>query len=240
MRILFWLTEKVETGNSTLGFVTVVFKFVILVKFFDLNIALLNATGRMVNVVVGLLTLGPDDLHQLVPNVVISEGLVGDKFFAEEDRSDAIFFESHGRSETVPAAPVRVWVWRRSVSGIIIADSVLHTPCHSNYDIRAVHRIEVVLRRVFVKLQSPGCQKIDNYQLCKSNSYGIMIACKCLFANVTVEKWRCIRTSCLFYWATPINRVIFMPTFFFFFFLFLFYIFSMLNFTWRNNYASCV
>jgi len=119
------------------------------------------------HVLARLLTSRPDHLHIAVDNFVIGR-LGSGQFPAEEHRRDTIALVTERGRQAVPAAPVLVFARRRSIPGVIIADPVISSLRRGDYDIRAVHGVEVVLGRVSVswcRERRFGCQNVESIRL---------------------------------------------------------------------------
>lgn len=143
------LTEEIHRQGASLRFVAVIFKLVDLVEVFDVSLGLFDTTSRMMHVLARLLTFRPNHLHVAVANLMIGR-LRGGQFPAEEHRRDAVALVTVRGRQTVPSAPIFVLPGRRAIPRVIIADPVIRSSRHADYDVRAVHRVEVVLGRVFM------------------------------------------------------------------------------------------
>lgn len=143
----FALTEEIHRRRASLHAMPVIFELVDLVEVFDADLGLFDTAGWLVHVLAGLLTFRPNHLHIAVADLVISR-LAGGQFPAEEHRRDAVAFVTKRGRQAVPSAPVLVLTGRRPVPRVIIADPVTRPSRHPDDDVRAVHRIEVVLGRI--------------------------------------------------------------------------------------------
>lgn len=152
------LTEEIHRHRASLRSMAVIFKLIDLVEVFDADLSLFDPASRMMHVLVRLLTFRPNHLHITVANRVVRR-LGGDQFSAEEYRRDAVPFVAECGCQTVPSAPVPVLVFarRRSVPRVIIADSITRPSRRADYDVRAIHRIEIVLGLVSVSRNWQRC-----------------------------------------------------------------------------------
>lgn len=121
-----------------------------LVKVLHGSHVLLYSRWRRVHVLARLLSLGPNDTHQIIDNTVIG-GLTGDQLAAEDDRGHAVLFESCGTSQIKVTTVELVSAWCRPVSGVIIPDTTGGVAGRSNDNVSAVHGVEVVDGGPFVE-----------------------------------------------------------------------------------------
>jgi hypothetical protein len=103
-----------------------------------------------------LLTFRPNHLHIAVADLMIGR-LVRGQLPAEEHRRDAVAFITERGRQAVPPVPVRVLARRRPVPRVIIADPVTCASRRADYDVRAVHGVEVMLGRVLVPRRRQRC-----------------------------------------------------------------------------------
>lgn len=93
-------------------------------------------------------------VHQIIDDAVVAEVLLGREFPPEEDRRLTVPLEAHGCGQTVRAAPEGVLSRRGSVARVVVGDAVPHASGGPDNDVRAVHRVEIVLRPRCVLQQS--------------------------------------------------------------------------------------
>lgn len=106
-------------------------------------------------------------LHGSIDDFVVAEVLVRGQFSPEQYRRDSVPLEAHGGRQAVLAAPEGVGTRRRPVARVIVTDPMPHATGRADHDVRAVHRIEVVLRRVLVDRH--GCCDFSNGSLVARN-----------------------------------------------------------------------
>ena len=136
----------------------VIFELVHLVEIFNADLGLFDPASRLMYVFARLLTFRPNHLHITIADLVIGR-LVCGQLPAEEYRRDAVPFVAERGRQAVPpiVVPIRVLARRRSVPRVIIADPVTRSSRRADYNVRAVHGVEVVLGRVLVSWRRQRC-----------------------------------------------------------------------------------
>lgn len=120
---------EIHRQNATLSTVSVIFQLVRFVKIFDGGLRRLHSGFGHVHVPAAFLTLGVNHVHQTVLDRVIGR-FGGVQLFPEQNRGDAVLFETEGGGEVVFAAPEVVHARRRPARNSYSTGTILTVDTH--------------------------------------------------------------------------------------------------------------